>query len=405
MFKGRIWSCSVLVGTIILFPGTRATAQEQDLFGDAASGGPASVVDPEPVEGEAPGNERSVLAAESPDSKQLTDQGGQTHTHDFCRCVGESDAAAVARIEKVLNDPLQSNGLDFADTPLEEVVNLLQSEYGIPIQVDRPALEAAGLNPSDGVTVNLHKISLGSALRLMLKRLQLTYIIDDEVLIITSPEEAEARLSTCVYNVHGFVDDTSTKSMDELMDTIVSCVSTESWAENGGGEAEIRSLKPGLLVISQTQAVHEQIRSLLKAIRAMRDSGGGANDAALPGADAEEVVTRLYVLKVKGDAEKLGDKVREMIIQSIPDQQWAGQLPDGQSVMLTVLNDRIIVRQSPSVQHEVESLLKDSGVATPATPREIRIGRGGGDQADPTTGGQSGGGGGVFRIADPSIAP
>jgi hypothetical protein len=406
MVKTFFGARGVLVVTMIIFSGARATAQEQDLFGEPAPGGPEGGFVPAPDAGSAPANEKSVLAAELSDATQQADLDAHTHaqTHDFCRCVGESDAAAAARIEKVLNSPLQSNGLDFADTPLEEVVNLLQSEYGIPIQVDRPALEAVGLDPAAAVNVNLHKISLGSALRLMLKRLQLTYVIADEVLMITSPEEAEAGLSTCVYDVRGFVNDTSSKSMDELMDTIVSCVRTDSWAENGGGEAEIRSLKPGLLVISQTQAVHEEIRSLLKAIRAMRENGGDANGAALPGAGAEEVVTRVYVLKVKGDAEQLGERIREMIIQAIPDQQWGGSLPDGQSVVLTVLNDRIIVRHTPTVQDEVASLLKESGVAAPATTSEVRRGRDHGDgDRSPATDGLSaggGGGGGIFALPD-----
>ena len=42
----------------------------------------------------------------------------------------------------------------------------------------------------------------------------------------------------------------------------------ETWAENGGGEADIRPLPTGLLVISQTQEVHEQVADLLAAIRA-----------------------------------------------------------------------------------------------------------------------------------------
>ena len=58
----------------------------------------------------------------------------------------------------------------------------------------RPALEEIGVGTDEPVTVNLHNISLRSALRLMLKNLQLTYIIQDEVLMITTPEEAEKRI-------------------------------------------------------------------------------------------------------------------------------------------------------------------------------------------------------------------
>jgi hypothetical protein len=359
MLRGHLWLRIALVAAVIIFPVSLASAQD-DPFGDVAPSGPKSGVAPAVPAATAPAKETAVPEAKLPDA--------QLPIEDFCRCVGESDSAAVARIEKVLNGPLRSNGIDFTDTPLEEVINLLQDEYGIPIQLDIPALEATGLDPGEKITANLHNISLRSALQLMLKRLQLTYFIQDEVLLITTPEEAEAHLATCVYNVGGFIEDTGDASMEALIDTIVSCVQTATWAENGGGEAEIRPLRPGLLVISQTQDVHDEINSLLKAIRDMRGDEGGNGVA---GRGDEEVVTRLYALQVKGDAETLGDQVREMIIQSIPDEQWEGRLPDGQSVTLTILDDRVIVRQKPSVHEKVATLLKDSGVAAPVRPSEI----------------------------------
>ncbi len=59
---------------------------------------------------------------------------------------------------------------------------------------------------------------------------------------------------------------------DSLIDLIVSTVSTDTWAENGGGQAEIRSFPTNLsLVVSQTQAVHEQIADLLQQLRKLQD--------------------------------------------------------------------------------------------------------------------------------------
>src|SRR5690606_16163933 len=59
---------------------------------------------------------------------------------------------------------------------------------------------------------------------------------------------------------------------DSLIDLIVSTIATETWAENGGGEAEIRPFPTNLsLVISQTQAVHEEIADLLEQLRRLQD--------------------------------------------------------------------------------------------------------------------------------------
>jgi hypothetical protein len=117
----------------------------------------------------------------------------------------KASGEAEQRIDAALRAPLRPNGIDVTDTPLEEVVGILQEDYGIPIQIDVPALEAIGLDPSEPVSVNLHNISLRSALRLMLKQLQLTYIIQDEVLMITTPEEAESQLIVKVYPVADLV--------------------------------------------------------------------------------------------------------------------------------------------------------------------------------------------------------
>jgi hypothetical protein len=102
----------------------------------------------------------------------------------------------------------------------------------------------------------------------MLRSLQLTYVIQDEVLIITTLADAEKNLKICVYDVRRITGDNG--DLRPLIDTISSCVSKESWSKNGKGSAEIRSPKPGLLVITQTQAVHDDIQNLLIKLDEMR---------------------------------------------------------------------------------------------------------------------------------------
>jgi general secretion pathway protein D len=59
---------------------------------------------------------------------------------------------------------------------------------------------------------------------------------------------------------------------DSLIDLITSTVAQDTWAENGGGQAEVRPFPTNLsLVISQTQAVHEQIADLLSQLRRLQD--------------------------------------------------------------------------------------------------------------------------------------
>jgi hypothetical protein len=191
---------------------------------------------------------------------------------ELCQCIGrDTNSASTKKIEQALAGPLHSVGLDYADQPLQDVVTQLSDEYGIGIQLNKTALEEAGIGTDSKVSVTLHNISLRSALKLMLRTLQLTWIIQDEVLIITTKEDAEKVLDTCVYNVQGLVDDSDPKSLKALIDVIYGCVQVDTWAVNGGGPAEVRPLPSGLLVVSQTPAVQEQVSALLTKIRKMRE--------------------------------------------------------------------------------------------------------------------------------------
>jgi hypothetical protein len=113
-----------------------------------------------------------------------------------------SNSPAEAKIVAALEDNTE---LEFADQPLADVVEYLKERHGIEIQLDNRALADAGLGSDAPITRNLKGVSLRSALRLTLGELDLTYVIRDEVLLITSNTEAENLLSTRVYPVADLV--------------------------------------------------------------------------------------------------------------------------------------------------------------------------------------------------------
>jgi hypothetical protein len=316
-----------------------------------------------PAAGAGPKAEKSLLPEAA--RPKASDDKKQA---EICQCGSESESASVEKIERALQEPLHSNGLDFVDAPLKDVIQQLMSDYSIPIQLDQAALQEVGVNGDQGVTINVGKVSLKSGLRLMLKTLQLTYIIQDEVLIITTPDAAQKNVKACVYNVSPIVHAGAT-DLQAIADMIQSCVDTDTWAINGGGQPEIRAIKPNLLVISQTAAVHEDIGDLLGAMRKISDQGGPSPVPATKSADTKhgDVVTRSYVLQMNptNDSNSLTSQVRELIVNALPDEAWAGRLSDGQSVSLTVFHDRIVVRQTAAVQEKVEKILADSRIATP----------------------------------------
>ena len=99
----------------------------------------------------------------------------------------------------------QSTTLEFIDTPLRDVIDYLKDLHGIEIQIDYRALEEVGIGPDAPVTRNLKGITLRSALKLMLRELDLTYTVQDEVLLITTQEVVAEHLTAKVYPVADLV--------------------------------------------------------------------------------------------------------------------------------------------------------------------------------------------------------
>ena len=110
--------------------------------------------------------------------------------------------AAEAKIFAALREP---TSFDFVDQPLTDVVEFLSQHHKLPIQLDSRALSDEGVGSDTPVTDRFNGISLRSALRLMLDQLDLTCLIRNEVLLITTRTEAENMLECRVYPVRDLV--------------------------------------------------------------------------------------------------------------------------------------------------------------------------------------------------------
>ena len=77
--------------------------------------------------------------------------------------------------------------------------------HKIGIWIDKQALQDEGINADTQVSLTISGISLRSALRLLLEPLALTYIIEDEVMKITTQTKADEKMSTRVYPVADLV--------------------------------------------------------------------------------------------------------------------------------------------------------------------------------------------------------
>ncbi|MDA7493004.1 VWA domain-containing protein, partial [bacterium] len=108
------------------------------------------------------------------------------------------DNETERRIQSALGDETSQS---FIELPLSEAITQISEAHDIPIVIDNQALEDIGLSAEEPVTITLKNVTLRSFLRIMLRDLDLTYVIKDEVMQITSQEAAEENLVTKVYPV------------------------------------------------------------------------------------------------------------------------------------------------------------------------------------------------------------
>ena len=176
-----------------------------------------------------------------------------------------------AKILAVLD---QNTELEFVDQPLSDVIDFLKERHGIEIQLDRNAMNDENIGSDAPITKNIKGISLESALDLMLGDLKLTYVVRDEVLLITSKAVAEHLLSTKTYPVADLVarEDGAALGDDfqSLTELIMSSIGPTTWDEVGGPGSIQEFRNARAIVISQTFAIHCQIERLLAGVRAVR---------------------------------------------------------------------------------------------------------------------------------------
>ncbi|WP_419195106.1 type II secretion system protein GspD [Novipirellula herctigrandis] len=94
----------------------------------------------------------------------------------------------------------------YKNRPIREVLEDLSNVTGIPIVMDNRSLSAVRVTPDTPVTLDLQKsIPLKSALSIILGELELTHLIENDVLNITSVEATRSKVYARTYRVTDLV--------------------------------------------------------------------------------------------------------------------------------------------------------------------------------------------------------
>jgi hypothetical protein len=262
---------------------------------------------------------------------------------------------AESRIRAALRD--RRTTLEFVDTPLADVVDFLESFTKLDFELDLVALEEEGITADTPVTVRLNDVSLESALNLMLRPLNLTWVVEREVVQITSTLSAGNELVTRCYPVGDLVmvgtdDDRWSDSHDDLIELIEATTVPNSWSNVGGAGSMTFFTRSQCLVVNQTYAAHNDIASLLAMLRESGDRLPGiARALGLP------VAERLIEARLRSVREELrlaetNDRKGRQMAEELEEHRWE-ELTDPNRAK-TRMEAKLLVAQTSIAEKQLE---------------------------------------------------
>ena len=198
----------------------------------------------------------------------------------------------------------------FDRVPLKEVIAWFRTAGDLNIILDESGIEEEGITSTTPVTIELNEVAIHSALRLLLKPLNLGITIDEEssVVIVTGKFRMQGKMVAAAYPVadlvipipksvvvrlsddgayvlqpdsgprsdevtlvSGVAYEKSQLDMDSISELITTVVEPDSWQEVGGQGTLRPNEKTLSLVIRQTQEVHREVSDLIDQLRRLQD--------------------------------------------------------------------------------------------------------------------------------------
>lgn len=160
-------------------------------------------------------------------------------------------------IRRTLKDRME---VDFNGTPISGAMAFISKKMGIPIFLDDKAMEDENITPDEPITIERKDAKVRDVLIEILEPLQLTYVIEHEVIRITSKKTRANQIR--YYDLSFIFPDNGLTS--ELMTAIEMMVSPDQWM-NAGGTSSMVTVG-SMLVISAPEETQLAIEGLLREI-------------------------------------------------------------------------------------------------------------------------------------------
>lgn len=236
-------------------------------------------------------------------------------------------AMATSPPSLVVQEQLEQTtvSVDFDDVSLGKIIQQLRTEHNLNIYVNERALAKEGVDLSTPITLRLNQVPLATVLRLLLRdasngEAMLSYVVEDEVIVISTETDTTARLVLRTYDVSdlldsgyarrrmmntpllrlhltgselqgaeiggtsaqqnpfqggggggepagsGIQDGGTFERLQDVIELIMATVDTGSWRVHGGGNGFI-DRQGNRLVVTASPVVHRKLQDLLDLLR------------------------------------------------------------------------------------------------------------------------------------------
>jgi hypothetical protein len=151
----------------------------------------------------------------------------------------------------------EETAFEFVDKPLKDALAEIAKQHHFNMVLDPSALGHAASRESSDVSLILNGVRLRSALRILLEPYDLDYSIQDEVMMISTVDQARRTSGLLSYDVSGLLEDGD-------IETLVVAV-REQIRESPGAAARISGYR-NLLLVTGNRHVHESVQRTLKVL-------------------------------------------------------------------------------------------------------------------------------------------
>ncbi|MGB6044236.1 MAG: hypothetical protein WBF93_13845, partial [Pirellulales bacterium] len=236
-------------------PANESNDQPSDVVPAAASSVPVDSVDEAPAASDLDDVEPVVVS----DIPVASDVVHSARTEPAAHPIPQPTTDTLARLN------INMDGVEFNDTPLNNVISVIQQITAVPIQLDHGGLFRAGVPPNRAVRLKLEKGRATDVLQTIVDRLGLVMVPTAERVIISVPTAAEAGVRTRRLEIGDLAGNEI--EVQRLSKMLKSLVLPATWHPMGHATLEVEG---STLHINQSVVAHRQLQDVVDRLRVAR---------------------------------------------------------------------------------------------------------------------------------------